>query len=41
MKNLCNYIFYTLVGACVGALIYANVDPNKTQPQTPPVVIKK
>ena len=41
MKKVCNYIFYTLVGVCLGALIYANLEPNKTQPQTPQVVIKK
>jgi hypothetical protein len=41
MNKVCNYIFYTLVGACLGALVYANVEPNKTQQQTPPVVIKK
>jgi hypothetical protein len=34
MKKACNYIFYILVGACLGAMVYANVDPDKTLQQT-------
>lgn len=37
MKKACNYIFYTLIGACLGAMVYASVEPNKTQQQSPPV----
>jgi hypothetical protein len=30
----CNVIFYTLVGACIAGLVYANVAPNKTPQHT-------
>jgi hypothetical protein len=32
--KLCNLIFFTLVGVCVGGLIYVNVAPEKTQQHT-------
>jgi len=45
MKKTCNYIFYTLLGVCVGALVYASVSPNKTPQHTSTVsessVVKK
>jgi hypothetical protein len=30
----CNVIFYTLVGGCIGALVYASTLPNKTPQHT-------
>jgi hypothetical protein len=32
--KLCNLIFYTLVGVCIGAMVYANTASEKTPHHT-------
>jgi hypothetical protein len=32
--KLCNLIFFTLIGVCVGGMVYANVTPEKTPQHT-------
>jgi hypothetical protein len=32
--KLCNLIFFTLVGVCVGGMVYANIKPDKTEYNT-------
>ena len=29
--KLCNLIFYSLVGVCIGGMVYYNLTPEKTQ----------
>ncbi len=32
--KLCNIIFFSLIGICVGGMIYANIAPEKTPQHT-------
>ncbi len=32
--KLCNIIFFSLVGICVGGMVYANLAPEKTPQHT-------
>jgi hypothetical protein len=32
--KICNFIFFTLLGVCVGGLIYGNVSTEKTPQHT-------
>ncbi len=32
--KLCNLIFFSLIGICVGGMVYANLAPEKTQLHT-------
>jgi hypothetical protein len=39
--KLCNLIFFSLIGICVGGMVYANISPEKTTQHISNVVNQK